>query len=64
VLANVLAIFSVNVGGIDDVSEIIPASSCRRNYFKMTHVDIVDYSKGTVHVANYSSSLICSSNRY
>jgi len=36
----VQATFGVDVGGIYDVSEIIPASSCRSNYFQMTHVDI------------------------
>ena len=40
VLTLVQATFGVDVGGIYDVSEIIPASSCRSNYFQMTHVDI------------------------
>jgi len=40
VLTLVKAIFGVDVGGIYDVSEIIPASSFKSNYFQMTHVDI------------------------
>jgi len=40
VLTLVKAIFGVDVGGIYDVSEIIPASSFKSNYFQMIHVDI------------------------